>query len=181
MLAVYGFERVAVAVGDLYFVDPDPIPGQEGAERGARVELRLLERGELPGSIYSAQPISIGRPVWRVDLFESVAGTPGSFDRAHHHPDFDGWEPGPRRFEEELSADPLGWLGGRLSRLDRLLADVGAEPSVVSAGEVDAVREAVPDIVGTVARMLGRVRAGELATPQEPSAGGPGGARVGWL
>ena len=26
----------------------------------------MLERGELKGSIYSAQPIGIGQPVWRV-------------------------------------------------------------------------------------------------------------------
>ena len=68
MLYVFGFERTGVAVGDLYFVDPNPPPGQEGAERGVRLEVRLLEHGPLPGSPYSARPITVARPVWRADL-----------------------------------------------------------------------------------------------------------------
>ena len=63
MLYAFGFERVAVVVGDLYFVDPNPGKGQEGPEHGVRVELRVLGRGELKGSIYSAQPIEVGEPI----------------------------------------------------------------------------------------------------------------------
>src|SRR5262249_40422250 len=85
MLYAWGFERVAVVAGDLYFLDPDPSPGQEGAERGVRLEVRLLERPPLTGSIYAAQPIVIDRPVWRADLLESVDGPAGSHDRTHHH------------------------------------------------------------------------------------------------
>jgi hypothetical protein len=33
MFYAVGFERVGVVMGDLYFLDPDPLPGQEGAER----------------------------------------------------------------------------------------------------------------------------------------------------
>ena len=62
MLNMFAFERVAVVLGDLYFVDPNPRPGQEGAERGVRIELRRIEAGELEGSIYSARPITIGAP-----------------------------------------------------------------------------------------------------------------------
>ena len=109
MLYAFGFDRIGVLVSDLYFVDPNPGKGQEGPERGVRLEVRMLERGKLHGSIYSAQPISIDRPIWRADLLESVAGPPGSFDRTHHHPAFRGWEPGRRRFVDELTADPLGW------------------------------------------------------------------------
>src|SRR5262249_22149926 len=85
VLYAFGFERVGVVVGDLYFVDPNPGKGQEGPEHGVRVELRVLGRGELKGSIYSAQPIEVGEPIWRADLLESVTGQPGSFDRTHHH------------------------------------------------------------------------------------------------
>jgi len=53
MLYAFGFDRVAVVVSDLYFVNPDPEEGQEGPERGVRLEVRFLERGELKGSIYS--------------------------------------------------------------------------------------------------------------------------------
>ena len=128
MLFIFGFESICVAVSDLYVVSPDPAPGQEGAERGVRLEVRMLERGELWGSIYSAQPIGVGRPIWRADLLESVDGPAGSYDRTHHHPWFKGWEPGPRLFVEELSSDPLGWVGARLADLDGLLdeASVGA-------------------------------------------------------
>ncbi len=47
MLYAFGFDRIGVLVSDLYIVDPRPIPGQEGAEHGVRLELRVLERGEL--------------------------------------------------------------------------------------------------------------------------------------
>ena len=86
MLYLFGFEKVGVAVGDLYFVDPNPGDGQEGAERGVRLEVRMIDRGAPPGSVYSALPITVERPIWRADLLESVDGEPGSHDRTHHHP-----------------------------------------------------------------------------------------------
>jgi hypothetical protein len=43
MLYLFGFHRIGVVLSDLYFVDPNPNPGQEGAERGVRLEVRLLE------------------------------------------------------------------------------------------------------------------------------------------
>ena len=66
MLYAFGFGRVSVLVSDLYFVDPAPLDGQDSAERGVRLEVRMLERGELKGSIYSAQPIDVGQPIWRL-------------------------------------------------------------------------------------------------------------------
>lgn len=44
MLYAFGFERVGVVVGDLYFDNPRAARGQEGAEHGVRLELRMLER-----------------------------------------------------------------------------------------------------------------------------------------
>ena len=183
MLYAFGFERIGVVLGDLYFVDPNPNKGQEGAERGARLEVRMFERGELKGSIYSAQPIEIGRPIWRVDLLESVAGPPGSFDRTHHHPVFSGWDPGHRVFVKELSARPLEWLAGKLSDLEGTLkeADVLADDAVAEAVSTDAaaVRDCVQEIVDATERLLRRVRAGELGT--SPAGGPVSDARVGWL
>jgi len=72
MLYAFGFERVAVVVGDLYFANPRAARGQEGAEHGVRLELRMLDRGALKGSAYSAQPIEIGQPGWRADLLDKV-------------------------------------------------------------------------------------------------------------
>jgi hypothetical protein len=174
MLYAFGFERVGVVVGDLYFVDPRPANGQEGAEHGVRLELRVLRRGPLQGSIYSAQPIEVGQPVWRADLLESVAGPPGSFDRTHHHPAFTGWEPGRRVFVAELSADPLGWLAARLADLDGLLAAAGFPAEVAGPDDAASLRAAAPEIVDSTRRLLERVRSGELGRP--PRNGGPAGA-----
>ncbi len=175
MLYAFGFERIGVVVSDLYFVDPNPGKGQEGPERGVRLEVRTLQRGELKGSIYSAQPIAVDEPVWRVDLLESVAGPLGSFDRTHHHPKFTGWEPCKRCFVKDLSADPLGWLGNQLSDLDSVADSAGVDVG----GDADAVREAVPEILDAVRRLLDKVRA---AQPEgSPPADVTAGARVGWL
>ena len=189
MLYAFGFERVSVLVSDLYFIDPAPLEGQETAERGVRLELRMLERGELKGSIYSAQPIGIGEPVWRADLLESVDSPPGSLGRAHHHPSFAGWEPGDRVFDPELSGDPVCWTGEQLADLEGLLKRAGAGDAAALAGDAALARDAeslrgcVPEIMTAVRRLLTRVKAGELA-------GAPGGgpdsaplisARVGWL
>ena len=116
MLQAFVFERVGVVVGDLYFLDPNPHPGQEGAEHGVRLELRVFDRGDLKGTIYSAMPIEVGRPIWRVDLLEAVDGKPGSFNRTHHHPKFNGWDPSPRQFLRELSVRPARLAGGAAGR-----------------------------------------------------------------
>jgi hypothetical protein len=192
MLYVFGFERVGVVVGDLYFVDPAPAKGQEGAEHGVRLELRLLERGPLKGSIYSAQPIEVREPVWRADFLESVDGTPGSFDRTHHHPVFRGWDPTSRVFVRELSADPLAWLAGKLADLEGLLAEAGFPADAAGPDDATDLRNAAPEIVEATRRLLDKVRAGELGNPpradeREPGAEVPAGdgepalVRSGWL
>jgi hypothetical protein len=178
MLYAFGFERYGVVVGDLYHIDPNPGKGQEGPERGVRLELRVLGRLELRGSIYSAQPIGVEEPVWRADLLESVAGPPGSFDRTHHHPAFRGWEPGKRVFVRELSADPLGWLGGQLSDLEGLLKQAGAEPHEADTADAESLRAHVPEILDAVRRLLGEAQAAWTAAPEGEL---PTMARVGWL
>jgi hypothetical protein len=179
VLYVFGFERTGVAVGDLYLVDPNPQPGQEGAEWGVRLEVRLLERGPLPGSAYSARPIEVTRPVWRADLLESVGGPPGSFDRTHYHPGLQGWEPGSRVFDRDLSAHPVEWVGARLAGLETLLAEAGVAADPVYARDAEALRGCVAEIMDAISRLLERVRRGELAKPPE----GPelASSRIGWL
>jgi hypothetical protein len=173
MLYAFGFDQVAVVVGDLYFVDPRPAKGQEGAEHGVRVELRVLERGALRGSIYSAQPIEVGQPIWRADLLETVDGRPGSFDRTHHHPVFRGWDPTSRVFTRELSADPLSWLGEQLADLDGLLAAAGFPPETAGPDDPDQLRDVAPEIVAATARLLDQVRSGRLGTPPRDPAPAP--------
>ncbi len=179
MLYAFGFERVAVVLSDLYFVNPDPEEGQEGPERGVRLEVRFLQRSELKGSIYSAQPIAVDRPIWRADLLESLSSRPGSLDRAHHHPRFAGWEPGPRHFVADLSARPLEWVGDRLSDLDGLLVDGDVSPREVGTGDAAAVRAAVPEILAAAQRLLDAIKAGELGRPDGER--DLVAARIGWL
>lgn len=183
MLYAWGFDRVGVVAGDLYFVDPDPAPGQEGAEHGVRLEVRLLERPPLSGSVYAAQPIVIDRPLWRADLLETVDGDPGSHDRTHHHPRFRGWEPGRRQYDEPMTADPLPWLQGRLADLPGLLAGAEISPDTVGPHDAAHMAAAAPQIVETVRDLLARVRAGELgnAPESEPDAPAAAGVRVSWL
>ncbi len=179
MLYAFGFEKIGVVVSDLYFVNPDPEEGQDGPERGVRLEVRFLDRGELRGSVYSAQPIAVDRPIWRADLLESVASEPGSLDRAHHHPQFEGWEPGRRRFEAALSARPLAWVGERLGDLEGLLDDAGIAAAEVGRGDPCALRGAVPEILAAAGRLLEKVEAGELGRPNTDE--NLVSARIGWL
>jgi hypothetical protein len=178
VLYVFGFERIAVALGDLYFVDPNPAPGQEGAERGVRIELRRVEPGELEGSIYSARPIAVREPLWRVDLLETADGPVGSFDRTHHHPRFRGWEPGHRVFVPELSDDPTGWFEARLRDIDPVLAEAGVEGSELGPRDREDLRDAAAEIVACLRNLLARVHDGRLAVaPQDDLEA----ARLSWL
>jgi hypothetical protein len=178
VLYLFGFQRIGVVIGDLYFVDPDPEHGQDSPERGVRLEVRMLEQGELKGNFYSSRPIGIERPVWRADLLESVDGPPGSLNRAHHHPAFEGWNPGRRKFDPELSASPVSWVGEALGDLEGLLERAGLAPDDALAADAVSLRESVPQIMATVAGLLEKVKAGELALAP---AGQVSAARISWL
>jgi len=122
-----------------------------------------------------------------------VAGRPGSFDRTHHHPRFTGWNPGRRVYVEELSADPLAWLGIQLSDLGALLASAGAPAEAAGPSDAEDLRRAAPEIVDATRRLLDKVRSGELGNPPDgaapggdaqpdgATAGGPALVRAGWL
>jgi hypothetical protein len=179
MLQLFGFDRIGVVMGDIYFVDPKPRKGQEGPEHGVRLEVRLLEPGELTGSIYSARPISIAEPVWRADLLESTASAPGSLDRAHHHPSMKNWEPGTRVFDRDLSSDPVGFVGRMLSDLEGLLERAGIELDATLAADAGKLREVVPDVQRAVTSMLDEVKAGRLGTA--PAGDDVTSARLSWL
>lgn len=179
MLRAFAFDRVAVLVGDLYFLDPQPSPGQEGAEHGVRLELRVAVRGELKASIYSAQPIEVAEPIWRVDLLESVAGPVGSYNRTHHHPVFKGWDPSSRVFDRELSKDPFGWLASQLADPEAIIARAGFPADTASQADVDGVRDSAPEIVAAARDLLERVRSGELGQP--PADSDADSIRNGWL
>lgn len=164
MLQALCFGTMAVTIEDLYFIDPDPMPGQEDPERGVRVELRLMEPQEWRGSIYAAQRSVLDQALWRVDFFESITRGPGSKDRMHHHPAMIGNEPGDRVFERALTDDPFGWLEKRLVDLP------GACRGEEHQAAVNELLANVPQIVEAVRMMLERVRVGELAlAPSRPT------------
>jgi len=165
MLQAFVFERVGVVVGDLYFLDPNPRPGQEGPEHGVRLELRVIDRGELKGTIYSATPIE-------------VDGKPGSFNRTHHHPKFNDWNPAPRAFLRELTSDPFGWLAGQLADLPAILDRAEVPQDVADLSDAGNLKDMAPAIVGAAQLMLDKVRAGELGLAP---AGAAGSIRNGWL
>ncbi len=181
MLYVFGFQRTAVVLSDLYFVDPDPkIKGQESPEHGVRLEVRAITPGPLPGSIYSAQPIEIGDLIWRADLLESVDGPPGSFDRTHHHPGVSrGLEPGRRVFDKGLSAAPVEWVGNQLADLAGILDRAGVAREPADDADAQSLRDVLPEVLGALAGCIGRVQAGELGQP--PAGGAVASARSGWL
>lgn len=163
MLQAFCFGNVAVTLEDLYFIDPDPMPGQEDPERGVRVELRLMEPQEWRGSIYAAQRSVLDEALWRADFFESITRGPGSKDRMHHHPAMTDNEPGRRVFERALTDDPLGWLEKRLVDLPEVCRGEAHETTV------NELLANVPQIVEAARVMLERVRAGELAlAPTRP-------------
>jgi hypothetical protein len=179
MLQAFIFEKVGVVVGDIYFQDPNPKPGQEGPEHGVRVELRVVDRGELKGTVYSATPIGVAKPIWRVDLLESVDGEPGSYNRTHHHPVFKEWDPTTRKYLRELSADPIGWLEKELSDLPAVLERAEYPADTADPSDADSLRESAPAIAAAADMMLKKVRAGELGlAPAEPVNGI---IRTGWL
>ena len=171
------FNQLGVVVSDIYFVDPRPRAGQDGAERGVRLELRVFERDDLVGSIYSSVPIRVGRPLWRVDLLESVASAPGSLDRAHHHPRLRDWEPGRRVFDEELSKDPVGWLRDRFAAIEEVLEQADAT-SLAASEDVDALKAAGPMVVGVVEQLLRDVAEGRAGLAP---AGAGESVRSSWL
>ena len=82
-------------------------------------------------------------------------------------------------FVRELSADPIAWLATKLSDLPEVLKEAGVTAGVAGPDDAESLRRAVPDILDTTERLLGRVRSGELGTA--PADGSADNVRAGWL
>ena len=115
-------------------------------EHGARIELRELPVQPHRGTESAAQLVVIDRPLWRADLFDRLAGAPGSFGAAHFHPEFDGNEPSSRVWDAGLTADPWGWLGEQVSSLGAASGH-GAWP--VDQGDAAEIRGLAGAVVAT--------------------------------
>lgn len=156
MRVVFGFERLAVLVEDIDFLNPEWADQSDVRERGARVELRPVETVDAPGgSVYSSQTLIAGLGLCRLDFLESA---PHAADRMHWHPAMAGGEPDERRFDHELSADPVGWLRARLKDGERFLRDAGVADTGPYATDIRLMAELADDVVAQVERVLVRAR-----------------------
>lgn len=157
MRVVFCFARLAIQVEDIDFLNPKIADEPDVRERGARIELRPVETADAPGgSIYSSQSVSSGLGLCRLDFLESA---PYARDRMHWHPAMIDGEPRKRTFDKELSADPIGWLRGRLNDGARFLRDAGVTDTAPYALDIRMMAELADDVVAQVERVLARARA----------------------
>lgn len=145
MRQAFVFDNVAVVVGPWH--EPADPP-----ERGARVEVRLVDQERWRGSPSAAQRVSIDRPLFRADLFDTLDAPPGNLRSAHFHPRFDGVEPCDRYWRDEVHRDPIGWLTAELSDLRSLLDRSGLDAADAPWVDLDAaaLRDALPAVVAAV-------------------------------
>jgi hypothetical protein len=143
MQQVFAFNELAISVRHWFEV------GREDDEHGARLEIRRIARHPHRGSESAPQVLELDEIVWRADLFDALDDPPGSWSRAHHHLDWDGLEPTGRSWDDELSADPLGWTRRQLEDLPALLARRGVELKDADAEAAD-VRRALPAIMAAL-------------------------------
>lgn len=162
MNVAYLYQRLGIVIEDIYFLEPNPDPGEEGPERGVRVEVRHVENQPQSGSRYSAYPIAVRTAIWRADLLGSVAAGPGARDRMHYHPAMADDEPGDRQYDPAIRADPLVWITAQLEQIEQIVA--AKVPDVtVYGGDLREIRRQVPLIAASVAQMMEQVHRGELA------------------
>ena len=154
MERVWLFDKLAVAVMRIDFIDPAVAHLPDARERGVRVELRPVD-AVADGTVYVSPAISLRPAVCRFDLLES---RPDASDRMHWHPGMTGGEPGGRTFDETMPADPLGWLATRLRAVGELL------PPEFQRSEYDAAAAAIAQAADEIVR---DVRDG-LAWAREP-------------
>ena len=113
-----------------------------------RIELRELAPRPRRGSESAAQLITADRPLWRADLFDRLADTPGSFGVAHYHPEFSGNEPCARMWDPELTASPWVWLRHQIANLGAGPGRQAWQLEPADAGELSGLA----DVIVTVAR-----------------------------
>jgi hypothetical protein len=117
-------------------------------ESGARVEIRRVEHEDIPGApagVAGLRLMPVSEGIWRADLFRDQEGNV----IYHYHPQFEKGDVGERFFDDQLTADPVGFVIGRLRDLRTVLATSGAADLVdhVNYAEVErslpAIRAAI--------------------------------------
>ena len=113
-------------------------------ESGARVEIRRIEREELTGAaagVAGLRLLPVSEGIWRADLFRDQDGNV----IYHYHPNFEKGDVGERSLDDQLTADPVGFVMDRLRDLRSLLQTSGAGDLVDLVDYAD-VERSVPAI-----------------------------------
>jgi hypothetical protein len=140
------FDRLAVTIRRVDFLDPALVGGPDVRERGVRVEVRPV-RTRVEGSVYASDATGLDPALCRLDFLESG---PGRADRMHWHPDMSDGEPGDRTFDPAMPADPRGWLVSFLQRgLDDRLGSTGHDTTSLAA-DLAAISTTADEIAGAL-------------------------------
>lgn len=154
MERVWLLDHLALTLRETDFADPALAGQPDVRERGVRLEVRPVTV-TAEGSLYSSPALALAPPVCRVDLLESA---PGAADRVHWHPVMHDGEPGERVFDEDLSADPEGWLAARLRDLPSLVAGAPEADRGPLLADADAVAALAGEVAAQVAASLASLR-----------------------
>src|SRR4051812_5254293 len=140
------FDRLAISVARIDFLDPAVAGEPDARERGVRIEVRPVE-STVDGSIYVSGSQHLQPAICRIDFLES---RPGAADRMHWHPSMERGEPGERTFDDDMPPDPVGWLTAYLRDLRASLARAGVPNVEGMARDLEAVRAAADEIGAVV-------------------------------
>ena len=161
------YDRAACADGDevnghskrAFFVGPIAISvfrcrvrGNGHDEVGCRVEMQRLHQRVWPDRRVPTVYV-LDEPLWRADFLTLDGSEPGSLNRAHYHPHFEGRTPCKRAYDPSLTADPTRWLERQLDDMPLLLRAAGADDiaHLADQHEVDAM---TPSICQAVLELL---------------------------
>ena len=156
MERVWTFDRLAVAVRRVDFLDPALTGQPDVRERGVRVEIKPA-RSQARGSVYASDIVTLDQAMCRCDFLESG---PGKADRMHWHSEMADGEPGDRKFEAGMPTDPRGWL---TSFLRSGLADFLSRSGHDITSYIDDLAE-----IGDTADEIGRALDEGLSWAREP-------------
>ena len=106
MERLWTFDRLAVTMRRVDFLDPVLAGRPHARERGVRVEIKPVQVRPR-GSVYASDVVTLDQALCRCDFLESG---PGKADRMHWHPEMADGEPGSRTFDAAMPRDPEAWL-----------------------------------------------------------------------
>ena len=154
MERVWVFDRLAIAVARIDFLDPKVAHEPDARERGVRIEVRRAS-SDTEGTIYVSSSVALQPAICRIDLLESA---PGAADRMHWHPDMPYGEPGDRTFDADMPADPVGWLTTYLRGLGDFLVRAGVPDVETMTQDLEDIAASAHEIGAAVADGLAWTR-----------------------